>query len=83
MVGVRGAELELEPALHVDEDRAGVGESGKHVAHRRMVPRRPPARIRHPQAISNPSPNWVLIWSPVGEWRQPIFGQHPYPVMAL
>ena len=47
MVGVGGAELEVEAALHVGEGGAGVGERGQDVVHRRVVPRPPPARICH------------------------------------
>ena len=47
MVGVGGAELEVEAALHVGEGGVGDGERGQDVVHRRVVPRPPPARIRH------------------------------------
>lgn len=49
MVRVGGAELKVEAALHVGEGGAGFGERRQDVAHRRMVHRPPPARIRrHP-----------------------------------
>lgn len=49
MVRVGFAELKVEAALHVGEGASGFGERRQDVAHRRMVLRPPPARIRrHP-----------------------------------
>lgn len=46
VVGVGGAELEVEAALDVGEGVAGADERREHVVHRRVVPRPTAARIR-------------------------------------
>lgn len=53
MVRVGGAELEVEAVLHVGEGVSGFDERRQDFAHRRMVLRPPPARIRrHPDVDS-------------------------------
>jgi hypothetical protein len=61
MVGVGGAELEVEAALHVGEGGAGIGERGQDVVHRRVVPRPPPARIRHLNVFFLPAARRLIL----------------------
>jgi len=71
MVRVGFAELKVEAALHVGEGASGFGERRQDVAHRRMVLRPPPARIRrHPDLASvaeDQDANFagLLVWYPL------------------
>jgi hypothetical protein len=63
VVGVGGAELEVEAALDVGEGVAGADEGQEHVVHRRVVP---PARIRgHDLALGGKG-----IFSSGRRWRR-------------